>query len=466
MKKAQLLTQYYKNKSSDNNSSDLLNMYLEEDKSLGKYNIIAYSRPGLSTFNTDAGSVVRGGINHQGTAYFVVDDTLYSYASDGTRTSRGTLNTSTGIVQIASIPNQIEIIDGTDIYNYNSFTDTFTVVSDADRPTNPNFLTSQDSYFLFGVSNSATIYASDLADGTSFNALSFNTKNGDGDYVNGLLSYKRNVHVLGTNVSEIWYNSGASTFSFESLDLGAIFHYGCLAKNSVAKGQSSIFYLGQNEVGGLCVLMMDQFKPIEVSNRAISYQLSLLTTVSDAIGMCVKHDSHEFYILTFPTEAKTFVYDVTTQLWSEWTSYISAAYTRFLGNCHVNCYGKNLVGAYNSGTIYYLDPTVYTDNGAQIKRQVVSPPGYAGGAKTRLHKVQIDVQTGVGSSKTVSLDVSDDSGQTFVSCTDQDIPSAGGRLFWTRLGLTQQSFVLRFYTTANAEFTILGALAEYDVGIH
>ncbi len=466
MKQVSLLNQYYKNRASDNNASDLLNMYLEQDEAQGKYKIIAYSRPGLSTWNTDAGSVVRGGINHEGTAYFVVDNKLYSYASNGTRTEQGTLNTSTGRVRLASISNQIEITDGTDIYNYNSNTDTFTIVSDPDKPVSPVALASQDGFFLFSVNNSDVVYGSDIADGTSFNALSFGSKSGNGDYVVGLISNKRNLHVLGQEISEIWFNSGAVTFSFESLDLGAIFHYGCLATDSVARGMDTIFYFGQNETGGRCVIMMDNYKPVPISTKALDYQFSLLTTVSDAFGYCFKQSGHEFYVLTFPTDEKTFVFDTTSQIWAEWTSYISSSYTRFIGNCHINCYGKNLVGAYNSGTIYYLDPTVYQDNGAQIKRQITTPPGYIEGNKIFLDRLQIDLQTGVGDSMSVNLDVSKDSGRTYTAFTSQSIPATGNRLNWRRLGMTQQAFVVRFNTIANANFIVLGALADVRQGTH
>jgi hypothetical protein len=75
--KINFLNQYFKSKASDNNASDLLNMYLEEDKDLGKYKIIALPTPGKTVFNSDSGSVVRGGIEHQGVAYFVVDNKFY-----------------------------------------------------------------------------------------------------------------------------------------------------------------------------------------------------------------------------------------------------------------------------------------------------------------------------------------------------------------------------------------------------
>jgi hypothetical protein len=466
MTKINFLTEYYKNRASDQHSGRLLNLYLEEDKANGKYPVIAFPTPGLSTFNSGSGSVVRGGIEHKGVAYFVVDNTFYSYASDGTRTSKGTLSTSTGnLPKMVSISNQIGFVDGSKIYIYNTDTNTFTTVSDADAPANPISITAQDGFFLVVGSNSIAVYGSDIADGTSYNALSFLNKNGS-DYVSAVVSNKELVYVLGTKTSDTWYNSGAATFSFEPVGLGGFFNYGCAAVKSVSRGMDTVIFLAQCPTGGYEVVMMEQYNPKVVSNRAINYQLSQLTTVSDAIGYCYKKSGHEFYVLTFPTDAVTFMYDMTTGIWSELQSYVSSTYTRHLSNCHVFCYGKNLVGAYNSGKIYYLDDSVYQDDGSQIKRQIITPPGYASGKKVFCDRLQVDMQTNVGSSLTVTLNVSKDSGQTYPTTYTNTIPSAGGRMYWNRLGMTQDAFVFDLSTTVNAKVCILGAQAEIRTGIH
>lgn len=458
--KINFLNEYYQNRASDQNASYLLNMYLEEDKANGKYQVVAYPRAGTAAFNADSGSVVRGSIEHAGVYYAVVDNTFNSYNSGGTKTLVGTLNTSTGIVRFAAISNQIILIDGTNGYHYNTSTLAFTTISDADFPTAPHGITAQNSTFLVSQQNTATIYGSDVSDGTSWATLSFLAKDGFGDRVNGLISNKSLIYVFGEYDSDIWYNSGDATFSFAPIGAGGVFNYGCAAINSIAKGQDKVVFLAQSRRGGYEVCVLQQYTPQVISNRAINYQMSLLTTPSDAIGFCYNKSGHEFYVLTFPTDAKTFVCDLTTGLWSEYTSYISAAYTRFIANCHSFCYGKNIIGAYNAGALYSLSDTSYQDNGQQIKRQVITPPGYSDGDKTICDELQIDLQTNVGSSLTSTLEVSKDSGQTYATSYTLTTPSTGGRNSLRRLGLTQTAFVFRLSTTMNANFIVLGATAD------
>lgn len=473
------LNEYYKASSVDQNATDLVNMYLEiENQNVqssmtkgglqlqhGKYKVIALPSPGKTTFNTGSGSVTRGSISHRGVYYAVVDNKFYSYASDGTRTERGTLSTSTGIVQLAAISNQIEMIDGTSIYNYNTGTTTFATVSDGDAPTSPNAIAAQDETFFVSSANATAVQGSDVSDGTSWNALSFNSKSYSGDYVARLLSVNSRLWVIGEFTTEIWYNSGAATFSFEIVQ-GSGIEYGTPAKNSVAYMNGVIYMLAQSRSGGRCILSMAEGQVSPNLNQGINKQINALTTVSDAIGYTYEYKGHTFYILTFPTEGVTFEYDITNDLWSSRMSNVSSSYTRDLGNCYAYCYGKHLVGAYNSGTIYYLDSASYTENGTAILRRIVTPPAYAEGKKLYFDKLQIDTETDVGSNLTVTLDVSKDSGHTFADTYSGTLPSAGGRMFWTRLGMTQNAFVLKVSTTVNANFTVLGAWGEFRKGGH
>ncbi len=480
------LNEYYKSRSLDNNCSDLINMYLEvenqdrvklqsEDtgtkqlseltKQHGKFNVIAYPTDGLTVFNSGSGSIVRGLYEHLEVVYAVVDDKLYSYNSGGTRSSSlGTLSTSTGQVEIQAINDYIIINDETDQYTYRISTTTFATTTDGDFPASPYTIAAQDGYAFVAPTNSTTVQGSDISNPTSYNALSFSTKIGQGDNIVKLLSNQEKLWVFGQKTTEIWYNSGAATFSFQPYP-GVFLEYGCAAKNSVAKGNNTIYMLSRSKSGGLTVVEMIGYEPKEIANKAITYQINQLATTSDAIGFCYMKNGHEFYVLTFPTVAKTWQYDITTGLWAERQSTISAAQTRWIANCYTYCYGKHLIGAFNSGTIYVLSDSTYTENSQSIFRQIITPPAYAQGKKLFIDRLQVDLETGVGSSLVINLYTSYDSGRNYTTWdTASTIPLVGDRLFWTRLGMTQNAFVVKLTTTANAKFVVLGAFAEARVG--
>lgn len=476
------LNEYYKSRSIDQNQTELVNMYLEIQNQevqaaynkgglqsqAGKYKVTAYPSPGKVLWNSGSGSLVRALREHRGVLYAVIDNFFYSYDSAGNRTLRGTLGTFTSAVEISNISNQLSIVDGTNFYNYNTDTNTFAAVPDVDAPTNTSTTAGQDEIVFACSANSRVVQGSAVGDGLSWDPLSFNSKSYAADYIVKLVSLKSRLWVIGEYTTEVWYNSGATTFSFEIVP-GSGIEYGCAAKQSVATTDSDIYMLGRSKRGGLTVLSMNNeslgsAKPI--ANQSIIYQINQLTTTSDAIGYCYEIGGHLFYMLTFPTEDISFEYDITSDCWQERTSLFNGTYGRDFGNCYAYCYGKHFVGDCRTGNILYLSTSNYQENGVNMLRQIVTPPAYAEGKKVWVHKLQIDTETDVGSNLTVTLDVSRDSGHTYVDSYTNTVPSAGGRMYWMRLGMTQNAFVFKISTTVNAKFVILGAWADVSVGTH
>lgn len=555
MKELNFINEFAKSRASDENSSFLLNMYLESDASGGKYSNIALPFPGATAISTNSG-VVRGAITVAGIPYFVIGNTFYYMDSGNTLHSLGTLFTSSGAVQLASVTNEIMIIDGQNGYLYTVSSNTFSILAQNGSTTvsatttntniisvtsitpfstsylaaiqmnngsiyfstisatgvstitlpsnipgtanagnqiwctalpvgNPVAVTSQDGFFLIAGQNSNIVFCSNANDGTTWNPLAFQGKGGSGDNVVALSTNKRYLYVIGQQTSEVWYNNGNNPMPFTSVGPGSFFYLGSPAPYSVAitgatirkergtvdPGQSfldqeAIVFLSQSANGGLTIVLLDQYKPVQIANRAIANVISTFSTVSDAIGYCCEFLSHSFYVITFPTANRTFAFDFTTGTWLELQSYVSGSYQRHLGNCFCAAYGKDFIGDWNSGNIYYLDTTDYQDNGNTQKRQLTTPPGYFKGNKGFLDKLQIDLQTNVGSNLAVTLEISYDSGQTFTTVGTQNIPAAGGRMYWTRLGMTQNAIVVRITFTSNAFFAVLGALANIRQGIH
>jgi hypothetical protein len=56
-----------------------------------------------------------------------------------------------------------------------------------------------------------------------------------------------------------------------------------------------------------------------ISNPNLSRYLRSFISVSDAIGDYLFIDGKHFYMLTFPSEQKTIVYDIAMNQWYEWS---------------------------------------------------------------------------------------------------------------------------------------------------
>lgn len=479
-----LLDQEYLSKSSDQNQAELHNMYLETDAAKGKYKYIACPTPGLSVFKDTALSPVRDIYSHNNVLYAVAANKFIRVASDGTQTVLGTLNTSTGFAKIKAITgaidtnNQLLIIDGTNGYTYNLGTSTATFpISDADFPQTCIDIDNQDDYFLAVKANSMQFQISNVSDGTSWAALDFASKFGQADNINAILSHESKIWLMGNKTTEIWYNSGDTNFPFTRVS-DTFLHYGCPAKATIAVNGNYFIFLTYNGKGGYSVSQtmprIYYYNPVPISTPAIETLIGTFTTVSDAFASIYNKDGHEFYEITFPTAGYTFVYDIPKSanpdqdkgVWTIRESYNGATYGRFLGSCKAFCYGKNLVGDYNSGIIYSEESAIYTENGTAIRRLFVSPPGptYMGGKRVFFSRLQIDVETGVGSNKTFTLEKSVDNGSTWTTVNTYTIPGKGGRIFEPRLGSSRYGMIFRITTTMDAKFIILGFQVEANMG--
>lgn len=456
----------------DQNQQQCINWYPEEDTFSGKYEfqqgsplLVLKPTPGLdSPFVTLAGGNVRCTFEHKGVLYAVGGNKFYSISTGGTATERGTLNTSSGVVRWAMIDDQIMIVDGTNGYNYVVSTTTFTEISDADYPDTAIQVTAQDDIFIVkDPTVSGRVAICTPSNGLSWPTTAFFNAEGHGDDVVAIISDHRELWLIGDKTTEIWLNTGAATVTFERRD-GIFIEMGCQAQHSVAQGDNSLFWLAKDRHGQNAVIRIDGFVPHIISTRAISYQLSTYSTTSDAIGYIYRQAGHEFYVLTFPTAERTWVYDTTTQIWHERRSLESSSQNRWRGQYHAFFNGINYVGDYNSGKIYKLNVDTFTENGAVITRTRTTQPFYSLGKDLTVYRMQIDFETAVGSNPTVSLATSTNGGHSFSTAIDRTITTAtsGDRIIWNRLG-RGRDFTFRLTTTANAKIVVLGAMADFEI---
>lgn len=344
-------------------------------------------------------------------------------------------------------------------------------------PNNALDIENQDDYIIASTTNTIQFQISNVADTTTWDPLNFDSKTGQPDGISAILSHESRLWLFGPKTTETWVDSGASNLFPFSRDTTNFLHYGCPAKGSIAVNGNYFIFLSSNGKGGYSVFQtlprIYYYNPAPISNPFIDYQLGQLSSVSDIVAWVYNHNGHEFYEMTSPTGNVTYVYDVPKKqqadqdkgAWYLKSSNISGTYGRFLGNCQAFCYGKNLIGDYQSGNIYYLDDNNYTENNTPIKRQFVSPSGptYQGGKRVIINRLQIDVETGVGSNETFTLEKSLDNGNTWAMVNTYTIPPKGGRIFATGLGSTRYGMIFRVTTTMNAKFCLLGFQAEASV---
>ena len=271
----------------------------------------------------------------------------------------------------------------------------FTVIPSTDGAfTGGNNVDIVDNYFIYNNPNTQQFAASDALSPIT-QPLSFASKDGAPDDLVSLIVDHREIYLLGENSSEVWTDVGTFPFPFQRIP-GTSTQHGIASVFSVARLGNSFAYVSRNIRGQGQVVQMNGYTPQRISTHAVEQTL-VNQYIDDAIAYTYQLEGHECYVVTFPTLDLTWVYDATTQMWHKWLwCDNNNVYHRHRSNCSASFQGMVLVGDYENGQIYELDPENYTDNGQKIRRLRRAPHMVTDFQRQYFDELQIQFQPGVG----------------------------------------------------------------------
>ena len=450
----------------DNRMVNLYAEVLQEGKEAGWLQ----RAPGLRLLATIGSGPIRGvwAFANDSTAAFVVSGTeLYKIDTGYNATLLGTVS-GTGPVSMADNGTQLFVAADGPGYIYNNSTNVFAQITDPDFP-GAKVVGYLDGYFVFIQPDSQRVWITSLLDGTSVDPLDFASAEGSPDGLVSMIVDHREVWLYGTNSVEVWYNTGATDFPLQRIQ-GAFNEIGCAATYTVAKLDNGLFWLGADARGRGVVYRANGYNGQRISTHAVEWHIQSYGDISDAIAYTYQQDGHAFYVLTFPSANKTWVYDVATQAWHERASGNDNEY-RHRSNCQMVFNSEVIVGDYANGKIYAFDLTVYDDAGA-IQKWLRSwraiPVGQNNLKRTAHHSLQLDCESGIGlvtgqgSNPQAMLRWSDDGGNTWSNehwASMGAIGEYGRRVFWRRLGMTMKlrDRVYEISGTDPVKIAIMGA---------
>jgi len=261
----------------------------------------------------------------EGSGVFLVQ-IVYSQSSEKVTSFQvfkiGSLQTSTGVVYIAENNKpQIGFSDGTAFYLYDpTLTPSFQAV-----PLNftPGYLTFHDTYFILAASND-TFYSppanntwrlSGQNDGLTWNSDSasiglLQTKPDNVKAVVRFPSKGNMIFVMGSIVTEAWFDTGAQLFPYQRNNQFNI-DYGCLQPATVAYMDEFVVWLAQNEKSGPIIVYSDGGMPKKITTDGIDYLFSTLENPEDSQGFLYRQDGHLFYHINFYSDNLSLFYDFT-----------------------------------------------------------------------------------------------------------------------------------------------------------
>jgi hypothetical protein len=372
----------------------MINLFPEVVPEGGKEAGFLQRAPGMRTLASVGTGPIRGLWSFGGSLYAVSGAQLYKINAAYVPTLIGFVSGS-GPVSMSDNGTQLFIACNGPSYIYNANTNVFSQITDPDFPgaVTVGYL---DGYFVFIQPNSQLVWVTSLLDGTAVDPLDFASAEGSPDGLVSMIVDHREVWLFGANSVEVWYDAGLPDFPLARVQ-GAFNEIGCAAIYSVAKLDNGLFWLGADARGQGIVYRANGYTGQRISTHAVEWQIQQYGVISDAVAYTYQQDGHAFYVLTFPTANKTWVYDVATQAWHERAGFENGSFTRHRSNCQAAFNNEIIVGDFETSDIYAFDMEVFADGG-NIQKWLRSwraiPTGQNTLKRTIHHSLQLDCETG------------------------------------------------------------------------
>lgn len=427
------------------NAERTVNLFPVVDKS-GKEVSALYGTPGLELLGTAGVGAIRNCFAAQnGRAFVVSGSTLYEIDSVGTATFRGSLNQSSGNVSIAENGFQLAICDGETLYIFTYATNAFA------EPVTPGYVTAGtvtflDGYFIVNKPNTGEFYISDLYDGLSWAALDFATAESSPDDLKRVYAAVGQLWLFGTHTSEIWTNTGASSFPFNAIS-GANLEMGISAPHSTVAVANTVIWQGEDAFGTGGVFRTTGIRPEKISTEPIEILIQAATSRDEITAYSYQQQGHTFYVLTGGGLETTLVYDLTTKLWHE-RAYLNEQgdYEQHRGSCGMFIFNKHILGDRVNGNIYSMDMDCYDDAGDAILRERIYTHIVDEQKRIRYNTLDIGFETGVGlqsgqgSNPLCSLQLSKDGAREWSTSYTAPVGAVGKyltKVSFRRLGIAE-----------------------------
>lgn len=339
-----------------------------------------------------------------------------------------------------------------------------------------------DGYFLALDAVTSTLKWSALLDGTSWDSLDILQRSTSGDRWVAMVVADRQIWLLGSQSSDVYANTGDADNPFAIID-GASIQSGIRAPFSLQLLGGKPVWLGASTEGdGIVLLARDGYNPTRISNHAVEEAIQGYAVIADAVAFTYQDQGHAFYVLTFPTQGVTWVYDdrLGPQLgWhrrGEWDAEIGE-YAAYRPEFHAFPAGQHIVLDREDGSIYDMSVTNPLEaDGTGIRRTRRAPYVWNHQDNVRFFRLELlfkpggGTGSGQGADPTVMMRYSDDGGQTWGNERHASTGTVGRyetRIEFYQLGMGRNRvFEISVTDPALALGQLSGAILDVDGGVH
>lgn len=347
---------------------------------------------------------------------------------------------------------------GNNVYSATSSVDVFRAISDTDLPAIKS-IAYQDSYAIAVAKDTEIFYISDTSGNFElWDPLDYEYVDRLPDNLVGGAVLQGDLWLFGDYSIEPYQDTGASPFPWEKIS-GADISVGLGASDSIALADNSLFFLDETNR----VRRTHGYSTTIISTPKLENAISAMTIVSDAKGFTISWGANLWYVLTFPSEDVTYIFDISASamlssstssslVWYKWASFPSNGRHRM--NCYTYFNREHLIGDYQNAIIWKLDSSIWREGDNELISILTLPRLEDSSSPIQIDNYFLRMKTGVGLSEAeelalpndgvnpmVKLEYSNDDGASWVDKGFRPMGKVGETstiVKWNRLGMTRK----------------------------
>lgn len=352
-----------------------------------------YLRPaeGLVQNGTAPGES-RGAINWNGTCYRVNGTKFVSVAVDGSVTVLGDVGTGNQCTFDYSF-DRLGVSSGGRLYYYDG--SLLRQVTDPDLGTVIDFVWI-DGYFM--TTDGESLIVTELNNPFAVNPLKYGSSEVDPDPIVGVVKIRNEVYAINRYTIEVFDNIGGDFFPFQRID-GAQVPKGALGTYCACTFIDAVAFLGSGRNEAPSIYIGANASAVKISTQEIDEILQNYTEEELALSVLESrvNKAHQHLWVRLPDQ--TLVYDAAASqtlqepVWYHLTSSV-LGFSSYLAKDLVWCYNKWLIGHPSSGVIGYLDDSISTHFGQDVRWEFGTLVVYNEGRGAIFHELELVCLTG------------------------------------------------------------------------
>jgi hypothetical protein len=330
----------------------------------GKSEFTTQSFPGQSLLGSTTGAD-RGEWEMQNVGYRVAGTTLFEVGSTGNHIARGTIDGTLRCTFADDGKNMIICSDGL-VFQYTQATQTLITVTNVNivGSTAVSFLNNKFFYTNVDINADVDFVVSNVGDGTTASGLNAGLVEDDPGKLIYAYAFEDRMYMFTERTVPIYWNNGDSQPPLVPVEGRVIEKIGLDSLHSVANTDKFIYWLGDDKMVYRAISGNAQ----SISSIPVAHAMEGYEKTNDAVGYTFRMEGQNFYVLTFPTENKTWCLSEALGIDGWFNLSADTNRGKYNATSHMFVYGKHILADETNGNVYELDIDAFSNDTLPIQR--------------------------------------------------------------------------------------------------